>query len=255
MPKVLICLFTCLLIFQIQAKDVLKGHDIATKAYNIEDGSDLSCKVEMEISKGGGRVVKHRTLEFFRIDDGINNRGIFRICSPKLLKGTTFLSWNNAGKDNDLWIYLPSKKKSRRVAGNNKYQKFVSSDFTYDDLSKWSLTRNIFKRLADDKGMYVIESVPKEKSEKIARKVVWVDKVNFVIMKVDYYNKSGKLVKTLTVEELKKINGIWTVLKSRMKNFKSNSETILEVKNVVYDSGLSKGMFVSNKLNKRCRVK
>ena len=37
-------------------------------------------------------------------------------------------------KDDDIWLYLPSMKKVRRLVSSNKRDSFVGTDFSYGDV-------------------------------------------------------------------------------------------------------------------------
>ena len=58
-----------------------------------------------------------------------------RFNTPADIKGTSFLQVEHIDGDDDLWIYLPALKKSRRLVANNKKDSFVGSDFSYGDIT------------------------------------------------------------------------------------------------------------------------
>ncbi|HLE13032.1 MAG: hypothetical protein A2504_17545 [Bdellovibrionales bacterium RIFOXYD12_FULL_39_22] len=232
--------------------DNLDGKAIATRAYHVEDGKDLKAKVSMTIFENK-KESKTRSLELFRIDDNQNDRVLIRVCMPQLLKGTTFLAWNNQNKASDLWIYLPSKKMSRRIAESAKYQSFVASDYTYDDLSKISLTENSFRRLPDSGGFFSVEVIP-NKTDSFSKKIALVRKDNFIVEKITFYDKQNNPFKIYKTLELKNIQGIWTIAKSSLSDLKNNSETILVLEKIEYNSNLSKSFFNSNNLERACSL-
>lgn len=56
---------------------------------------------------------------------------------PGDVKGTGFLTWDydQIGKDDDKWLYLPAMKKTQRISGSSsKTDYFMGTDFTYDDI-------------------------------------------------------------------------------------------------------------------------
>src|SRR5688572_14080302 len=66
--------------------------------------------------------------------NGIDSNFLVRFSSPADIKGTGFLQIEHSEGDDDLWIYLPALKKSRRLVANNKKDSFVGSDFSYGDI-------------------------------------------------------------------------------------------------------------------------
>lgn len=220
----------------------LTAFQVAEKAYNINDGNTTKAEIIMKIINSNGSV-KERNLEFLRKDYGSGSRILFKFLKPALVKGTALLTWNNRDKDNDHWIYLPALKRVRRIAASDKSKGFMGSDFSYEDLSKRSLKKDAFKML---KGVslegalcYVLEALPKDKSEKIQRRKVWIRKDNFLPIKAEYYDSNGNLIKELTTERVSKIQNIWTISYSRMSNFEKDSVTTMELKEIKYNLKLS----------------
>ena len=54
----------------------------------------------------------------------------------------------------------------------------------------------------------------------------------------------------LTIQEVKKIQGFWTVLKMEMKNVQTEHSTTIVVKNTQYDVRVDKALFTVAKLEK-----
>lgn len=72
--------------------------------------------------------------------------------------------------DDDMWIYLPALKKTRRLVSDNKRDSFVGSDLTFGDLighkpADWTSTL-LREETLDGKAVYVIESLPKDEAVK-----------------------------------------------------------------------------------------
>jgi len=60
----------------------------------------------------------------------------------------------------------------------------------------------------------------------------------------------GKLMKTLTISEVKKINGFWTAHKLHMVNHQKKHETILSMSNTKYNLSLTEQLFIVSNLEK-----
>ncbi|MMZ65780.1 hypothetical protein D1872_282130 [compost metagenome] len=54
-----------------------------------------------------------------------------------------------------------------------------------------------------------------------------MDKENFLVRKVEYYDCKNRLLKTAEYSDYKKIDGVWRVGKIDMKNHQNDKETIL----------------------------
>lgn len=140
--------------------------------------------------------------------------------SPPDVKGTGFLSWSyvDEDKDDDQWLYLPALRKVRRIAASNKGDSFMGSDFTYDDMGERKVEEDNHTLLKSenlkDTDCYVVESVPKKKGYIYSKKITWVYKANLIPIKVDYYDRKGRFLKTLETE-WQKVGGIWGLVAGR----------------------------------------
>jgi outer membrane lipoprotein-sorting protein len=166
-----------------------------------------------------------------------------RFSTPADIKGTSFLQVEHIEGDDDLWIYLPALKKSRRLVANNKKDSFVGSDFSYGDISlpKVDLYRHTLQRTekVDGRDCYVVESVPATDGVRAnsgyGKKLTWVRADNFVEAKVEYYDLAGRLWKTQTVsrhEQVEPQKARWFALQREMVNHQTGHRTVISMSKV-----------------------
>jgi len=125
--------------------------------------------------------------------NGVDSKFLITFSTPADIKGTGFLQVEHIDGDDDLWIYLPALKKSRRLVANNKKDSFVGSDFSYGDISlpKVDKYRHVLLRSdsVDGADCFVIESTPADETVRstsgYSRKITWVRKDNFLERKVE----------------------------------------------------------------------
>jgi len=72
---------------------------------------------------------------------------------------------------------------------------------------------------------------------------VKIDKNNFVPLKAEYFNKSGKLYRTIEALAVQDIQGYPTVTKMKATDLNSNSHTVTEFSDIKYDLGLEGDIF------------
>ena len=130
------------------------------------------------------------------------------LLAPKEVQGQAFLFAEREGED-DVWMYLPAFKVTRRIEGGQKNGAFLGSHFTYADLESRDMKDGEYKRLADEKigknDVYVVESTPKKgASSDYSRVVTYIRKSDFIPLKVKFYARKADPVKTLFVEKLAK---------------------------------------------------
>ena len=96
--------------------------------------------------------------------NGVDSNLLVKFSTPADIKGTGVLQIEHIERDDDLWIYLPALRKSRRLVANNKKDSFVGSDFSYGDITlpKVDQYRHTLLRSEklDDHDCYVVESLP-----------------------------------------------------------------------------------------------
>jgi hypothetical protein len=172
--------------------------------------------------------------------NGVDSKFAVTFSAPADIRGTAFLQVEHSDSDDDLWIYLPALKKSRRLVASNKKDSFVGSDFSYADVSlpKVVTYRHALQRSEAIDGIdcYVIESTPADDRIKAdhgySRKITWVRTDNFVEAKVEYYDLAGRLLKTQQVRKPQLVDskaGRWFALSREMTNHQTGHRTTLDV--------------------------
>lgn len=249
--RAVLLLMTCVLTGSAISYAAMSADEIARRAYAVDDGSDVKAVMTMKIVRADG-AVKARELRLYRKDYGNDNRVLVVFMSPADVKDTAFLTWNYHDRESDQWLYLPALRKANRIAASGRDKSFMKSDFSYEDLSKRALSRDVYSLLREEKidgqNCYVLEARPRDASESIARRVYWVRADSFVAVRVDSLDSSGQAVKRFTVQKLENISGIWTVLSCRMDDVKKRTHTILEMSQVQYNTGLADRLFRSDSL-------
>lgn len=248
--KLVVILILLFRLDSVVAKE-LSAKKIIQKAYGLEDGSDFHAKMIMKIFKANGEV-RERNLRFLRRDFGSDSRTLFVFEKPPLVAGTAFLTWNHKGKENDQWLYLPALKRVKRIAGAAKTDSFMGSDFSYEDLSKRAIEKDLFHLNKNEKirehECFVIVAKAKDENEEFPTRHIWVRQDNFVISKIHLFNRKGKLVKQLLADQIIKVQGIWTTHHFEMKNILKNTRTVFELSQVKYNTGIPKRKFKTQAL-------
>ena len=86
---------------------------------------------EMEMilidKKGNKRV---RKLKTYGLEQGKDSKSLMFFISPADVKNTGFLTYDydESGKDDDQWLYLPALRKTKRIASGDKSGSFMGSD-------------------------------------------------------------------------------------------------------------------------------
>lgn len=179
--------------------------------------------------------------------------------SPPDVKGTGFLSWSYAddSKDDDQWLFLPALRKVRRISAGNKNDYFMGSDFTYDDMGERKVSEDTHKRVKSEvlNGVdcWVVESLPKKRGM-YSKRLTWVEKTNWLIQKVDYYDRKDRHLKTLYMT-WQKVKGLWTWKRGEMKNHLTKHATLIDITDVRVNTGVKNRAFTERTLKRGLKFK
>lgn len=240
--------FLLTLLGSARSAEPVDARTIIQRVYDRDDGKDSYSKVDMLITDRSGMTTARSTISAVK-DFGTLSKSYIRFTSPASIDGTSFLSWQVEGKDDEQFLYLPELGRERRIASSQRDGDFVNTDFTYEDMQKRIVDKDTHKILREEKvGAYdcwVIESVPIDpKSSQYKRWVSWVPKGIYLPLRVEYYTRILRQpTKILTLRRLEKISGIWTAKEAEMKNYERNTMTVLRTIEIKYNKGLPDRMF------------
>ena len=212
-------------------------------------GEDMRARVTMRlVSKDGGERIREMTLSRRNLQEGGEQRYFIYFHRPPDVRDMAFLVWKYPARDDDRWLYVPALKLVRRIAASDKHTSFVGSDFSYEDVSGREPEDDVHKLLREEKvggrDAYVVESVPKDAgSAEFSRKLSWIDKVTWLPLKEEYYDRRGDLTRVFSAEELKEVQGYWTVVKRLMKNVQTGHWSEAVLSDVRYKLKLSPDLF------------
>jgi hypothetical protein len=188
------------------------------------------------IDKSGKK--EERTMKIYTKEtaqkDIYNSLMVF--LEPADIKGTALLSWQHQGAEDDQWLFLPAQKKMQRIAQGSKKNYFMGTDFTFEDFQREDLDAHQYKLVRSekmqDKDSYVIEAVPasdsKKKDSAYGRRLIWIEKTNFVTLKSEFYDKRDKLIKFQENRDWEQASGtIWRAKKGLMDNTSMQHKTLV----------------------------
>ena len=249
MLKVFLLSFFSISIFAMSNLDVAKKSELVSSGFK-----DSSSDMVMVLINANNQK-RERKMKMIALEKNAGDKSLMTFISPADVKGTKFLSYEHINKDDDQWLYMPSIKRVKRIASKNKSGSFMGSEFSYEDLSSFTVEKYSFKGDAeevtlDGKKMYKGERSPVSKDSGYKRQISWTDAKTFLIHKVEYYDRKHELLKTATMADYKKISGVWRVGKMTMVNHQNDKSTILEWKNETIKNGLKERDFHKRVLKK-----
>ncbi|NPV54730.1 MAG: outer membrane lipoprotein-sorting protein [Firmicutes bacterium] len=160
-----------------------------------------------ENKRGQQRTYKLRV--FRREDPDGSDKQLVEYLSPADVAGTKFLSITKEGSDAQMWLFMPALGRERRMAGSATREKFMGTDFTYEEIGSASSYKKDYRaeRLPDEtldgRKCYVLRLSPKGDSDFSYLKM-WVWQDEFVPLKIEFYDVDGRLKKVLANSDLRK---------------------------------------------------
>ena len=230
MLKIFILIFFSLNLFAITNQEVANRCETVMKGFK-------SSQAEMQMTLiNANKQRRTRDMSMMTLESNSGNKSLMTFLSPADVKGTKFLNHEHLNRDDDQWLYLPALKRVKRIASSSKSGSFMGSEFSYEDLSSFNPKKYIFKGDAkigmfNSKKVYIGERIPKSKNSGYTKEISYVDTKNFLIQKVDYYDRKHELLKTATFDKYKKISGKWRVAQMTMVNHQNHKKTILKWSN------------------------
>ncbi|UTW44571.1 outer membrane lipoprotein-sorting protein [bacterium SCSIO 12696] len=247
---------------QIQADDLQqKGFDIAARSDRSDRGFESSeVELTMVLRNAAGtetrRTLLTKTLEL--ADENVGDKSLILFYTPADVEGTALLSHAQILKPDNQWLFLPALKRTKRISSANKSGPFVGSEFAFEDFTAQELNKFTYKFLREepcpqdtDLTCDVVERYPAYKKSGYKKQVSWTDQKDFQVRQVEFYDRRGDKLKTLTLENYKLYEGnIWRTQKMVMVNHKTGKSTDLLYSDYQFKTGLTDKDFTKGVLNR-----
>ncbi len=231
----------------------IDGRGIAQLVFDRDTGADSHAKIRMLLVDKKG-YKKHRSLVMAKKKYEDLKKIYIRFDSPADIDGTAFLTWENRGRDDDQFLFLPSLRRVRRIVSSQKESRFVNTDFTYEDMQLREVPEDSHRLLREEKwsgfDCWVIESEPVDSgSTQYGKRVSWIVKDALVPIKTEYFDKRGTgIVKIYKAARLERIDGIWTPMEYEMHDLKQDHRTLMKITEIRYNQGVEDRMFTETYL-------
>jgi outer membrane lipoprotein-sorting protein len=182
---------------------------------------------------------------------------LIRFTAPPEVKGVSFLSLGKPGLTPDQWLYLPSMKRERRIATQDRDTSFVGTDFNYEDMEEFDQSKydvsSKGEETVDGQPCWRIEARPTEKSGKslYERKLLWLRKDILYMVRQEIFRKGEKeAAKRLVLGSVEQVDGHWVARKLEMSDLKKGSRTTIVLEELSFDKPHPAGRFTLQNLNR-----
>ena len=179
------------------------------------------------------RQESRRQLRFKVLEvAGDGNKSIFVFDEPRDVKGTALLIHAHRDDDDEQWLYLPALKRVKRISSSNRSGSFMGSEFAYEDMSTQEVEKFTHRYLRDepcgDLTCTVSERVPVGKGSGYSRQLIWHDRDELRVWRVEYYDRKDAHLKTLTPGSYERhLDRYWQAGEMTMVNHLTGKSTVL----------------------------
>ncbi len=208
---------------------------------------------------------RQRNFRLYRKDYGEDTRSLSLFETPPDIRGTAYLNfdWDDTGRDDDSWLYLPALQRVKRIASSDTSDPFMGSDFTYADINGYELDWYDYRFVAEDAEVdgepaWHIEFTAKPEFSERAREAtgysrqqLWVRKDNFVPVRGQYWEIRGNRIKYYSVSELSEVDSIWTLNRIQAvttRNGNQEHASVLQLNDIEYNVELEDALFSTERM-------
>ena len=187
--------------------------------------------------------------------EGDGDKSLFVFEKPRDIRGIALLSFAHKIESDDQWFYMPRSKRVKRIISKNKSGPFLGSEFSIEDLSFQEIEKFSHKFLREEEfnnyNCFVIERIPLDPYSGYTKHLVWIDKENYLIQKIELFDRKSYHLKSQFFKGYKKyLNKFWRPNEIEMINHQNGKSTILFFEELRFQTGLTEEDFTLNSLKR-----
>lgn len=223
--------------------------------YQQNTSRDMTLKASLDVYDKQGQMLRKRFV-LLRIGSLGDSKTLVRFTDPKEIRGVVLLSVNQRGANDQQWMYIPATDRVRSVAPQERSERFVGSDFTYEDIAEDPLENFTYRLLSDNelidgRKTFKIEATPVSPDRSQYKFIYyWVLQDVPCIVNAEMYDQDGREVRTLHATQLKKESGISGFRRIEVTSVADGTHTVLTVDEAHFNTGLSTDLFTPDALGK-----
>ncbi|MDF1572357.1 MAG: outer membrane lipoprotein-sorting protein [Bacteroidales bacterium] len=179
--------------------NIVKASQKAMKVKSFEAVSTLT----ITDNRGNERIRKSSMASKTYPDQ--TEKRIIKFVAPAEVEGTGILIFDYEDQADDMWIYLPALRKTRRIVSTEKSSSFMGSEFSNADMTAPAIRDFTYTLLGTEvvngTECWKITAVPVDISLEdmygYSTAIRWIGKEDNVVRKSAYFDFSETLIKTI----------------------------------------------------------
>lgn len=222
--------------------------------YALMQRSDAATKSQTEVASyqldlldASGKLVQSRDMLFNFKRNADKESTLVRFLAPPAISGTGLLVQDGDSAVNDIWLYLPATRRLRRIAGGEKSNWFMGTEFAHEDFEDYQLPLYRFTLVGADScesgPCTKVRAEATDEGEREASgyqaKIYYIDDQTLYPVRIDYLGKQGQIVKVFTATGLKQQGRYWRPSQIEMANQANGRRTRMTAQQRELDGPLS----------------
>lgn len=215
----------------------------------------------MTLTLGNGQVRERRMTSWTKTRPGsTQNMRLTRFESPADVRGTATLLIEDEA-DDDVWVYLPALKRSRRVIADQKKDSFMGSDLSYGDVVGYKVSdwTHQIKGESEQAGRpcTLLESTPTtdkaRKTSGYSKRESCIDKASLLATRIKAWDLNGRDLKEIIYSELREVDPVkskWHAMRIEARNVQTKTRTLIQIHDEQVNVGLTDDVFTPTALER-----
>lgn len=235
------------------------GGEIMKKQRELQKVKDEEETQLMALINKNGEARQRKVVRFTVTDREDLSKILIRFLAPRDVENSGLLTWEAKDGNDDQWLYLPATKKAKRIASSGKKNRFMGTDFAFEDLRPENLAVHkytlIGSEAVDGQDCFVIEALPASDKQAAdsgySKRKLWIRKDIYYTVKREYYDKKGKLEKIQADRKLVNAKGsVWRADEVEMHDVQAGTKTVVAIEKRAQDKGLKESLFTEAELTR-----
>jgi outer membrane lipoprotein-sorting protein len=208
----------------------LTGSEVLDRVREATVAVDRTMEADLVITDRNDRV-QARTMRSMMLGD---EKIMVTFTEPAELAGVTFMSTSAE----NMWIYLPTLGKVRRLSGSMVDQGFGGSDFSYEEMANISATGADEVVGFEEVDFAGTPAYLLTLQDGAARSRLWVEQERFLPLQVEKLGVDGRPVKRAVLADFVERGGIMVPQRITMHDLNKGSRTDIRVREFEVNTGI-----------------
>ena len=242
MHRLILIFFSCIICSDISVDDIIDKID-----FNLNSDNRVMTTQMIVHGRRASRTIVSKSWIIG------TDKAFTEYLSPPREQGSKMLKL-----DDILLTYSPQTDRIIQISGHMLRQSIMGSDMSYNDVMEDKPLDQLYtatfegEEYIDDRKCYILFLESKVDGISYPRRREWVDAEYFLPIKEELYAKSGKLLKSTSMDGIKKIGDRWFpsrfVFKDELKKNSKGTEWIIN--DIQFDQDIPEIIFSKSNLRK-----